>query len=191
MSLLDSISEMVLNFLVKIGLYHKDSPAAEFEKPRPEEEEPYAEYVNVPLSVRQAIHESSLSDKYDPECDIIIKNLIKNKERIETIMFSEYRLFFKFENGTTLSFWIANLWYSFMTDIEIQNRNRKNKSNMLGKQPSKQMMVDFLNTFYKEIRYEKDHLCPPIQVVKEWISEDYFTFKDKKKKEESNDKSDE
>lgn len=133
---------MILNFLVKIGLYHKDSPAAEFEKPQPEEEEPYAEYNHVPLSVRKAIYKSTLSDRYDPECDIIIKNLIKNKEHIETIMFSEYRLFFKFKNGTLLSFWIANLWYSFMTDIEIQSRNKKTKEICLASShPNKLLLI--------------------------------------------------
>ena len=186
MSLLDSISEMVLNFLAKIGLYHKDdSPAASFDqKPRPDEEEPYAEYTHVPLNVRKTIYEEKLLREYNPECDLIINELIKNKDHIENIIFSNFTITFKFENKTVLSFWIANIWHAFMSDIEIISGDGKRKKEFERNQPSKEVIVKFLNAFYQEIRYEKDKIYPPLKIVEGWIKEAYFTFNEEKKETE-------
>ena len=119
--------------------------------------------------------------------DRIVKKVIDNYDRIAKIESSSSHctIIITFENGNSISLWVTNLWYSFLTRTTLRWRERGEIEDYNDCRPSRKMMIEFLEKFHKHIVKMGDSL-----VVVDSLNDDiddFFSFKKEEVKEDGSD----
>ena len=171
MSLLDSIAEWIESKLVKLGLC-KDR----------KEEERYAKYPNVDRKVQKEIYNTTFNYDFDPEVDIIIKDVIKFKDKATKFIHELCCAVIEFENGTTVRLWTENCWYGFLNVVEIYDKNEKNHKKFNYKRPSAETMISFLNAYSECFDIEEDRVTPKKSSIDNYYTKRFFDFDQKEEK---------
>ena len=171
MSLLDSIAEWIESKLVKIGLC-KDR----------KEEERYAKYPNIDRKIQKEIYNTSFNYLFDQEVDIIIKDVIKFKDKATKFIHEFCCAVIEFENGTTVRLWTENCWYGFLNIVEIYDKNEKNHKKFNSKRPSAETMISFLNAYSECFDIEEDRVTPKKSSIDNYYTKKFFDFDQKEGK---------
>ena len=181
MSVLDKIGGWIENLLIKIGLVEKKEETKYIKLL----DSKYEKYPNVDQEIQKEINYTIFNYELSRDVDIIINNLIDNKDHVTKVSFSLCCVTFELDNGTSIEIWIENCWYAFMRDVNLTNKDGV-KTVFSSKRPSVDTMLRFLDTFYYCFHIEGKKILPPTESSKKYYTDTYFTFDNPEEKEQTN-----